>query len=39
VGNTTYNIALRVETIIRLCREALATDRETLEQFNESVVE
>ncbi len=39
VGNTTYNVALRVETVVRLCREALASDRETLEQFNESVVE
>ncbi len=39
VGDATYNVALRVERILELSREALKNDPETLEQFNEAVIE
>jgi S1-C subfamily serine protease len=39
VGDHTFNIALRVERILELSREALKNDPETLEQFNEAVIE
>ena len=39
VGDTTYNIALRVEKVIQLCREALKNETEILGQFNQAVIE
>ena len=39
VGDNTYNIALRVEKVIELCRSHLQNEPKTLEKFNQAVIE